>query len=252
MKLTLMIEGSATVIAQILASLPADGVNAGVVVTAPPAMPVGGDDSDDGPVNVGAPVVDASGLPWDERIHAKTKATTETGNWRKRRGVDDATVAAVEAQLRAASAVIAPPVAAAPAVIPAPFPIPAAPMQQPAPAALPVPMMAAPQPMPAAAVIPPMPAPEPVAPVVAAVVQSPEPVGLDFAQFMTHLSELFKRTDAAGAPLVHADYLAGITNEISTAFAPQGIAALSAITDIEQYPAMITYAAQLMQRDQRW
>ena len=46
--------------------------------------------------------VDSTGLPWDERIHAKTKAKNANGTWRTRRGVDDAMFAAVEAQLRAA------------------------------------------------------------------------------------------------------------------------------------------------------
>jgi hypothetical protein len=131
MKLTLMIEGSAAVIAHVLSNLPADAS----VVTAPvaPAIPMpvppmpangGGDDDDDGPANAAAPAVDASGLPWDERIHAKTKATTETGMWRKRRGVDAATVTAIEAQLRAAAGAVVPPVAPA---IPAPVAMPAAP-----------------------------------------------------------------------------------------------------------------------------
>lgn len=48
----------------------------------------------------GAPDRDAAGLPWDERIHASSKATVADGTWRKKRGVDDATVAAVEAELR--------------------------------------------------------------------------------------------------------------------------------------------------------
>jgi hypothetical protein len=46
------------------------------------------------------PPVDKTGLPWDERIHAGTKDTNGDGSWRKRRGVDDATVAAVTAELR--------------------------------------------------------------------------------------------------------------------------------------------------------
>jgi hypothetical protein len=93
----------------------------------------------------------------------------------------------------------------------------------------------------------PEPAPQP------APAPAPAPTGpIDFAQFMQHLSEQMGKRDAAGAPLVHADYLAAITNEISTAFAPQGVAPLTAITDIAANPAMITYAMQLMQRDQRW
>jgi hypothetical protein len=47
-----------------------------------------------------APEHDAVGLPWDERIHAGSKVLNADGTWRKRRGVDDKTVAAVEAELR--------------------------------------------------------------------------------------------------------------------------------------------------------
>jgi len=81
--------------------------------------------------------VDKSGLPWDARIHsgpAKDKPKNADGTWRKKRGVDDATVAAVTAELRAAmqapapgNAVTAPAAAVAPTPAqPAPPPIPAA------------------------------------------------------------------------------------------------------------------------------
>ncbi len=32
---------------------------------------------------------DSDGLPWDHRIHASTKTKTKSGQWKKRRGVDD-------------------------------------------------------------------------------------------------------------------------------------------------------------------
>lgn len=44
--------------------------------------------------------VDRTGLPWDERIHAKTKVKIADGTWRKRRGVDSSVVTVVEAELR--------------------------------------------------------------------------------------------------------------------------------------------------------
>lgn len=44
--------------------------------------------------------VDSTGMPWDERIHASTKATTKDGVWKKRRGVPELTVDQVEAELR--------------------------------------------------------------------------------------------------------------------------------------------------------
>lgn len=50
-------------------------------------------------VNATPPATDKNGLPWDERIHAGTKALNGDGTWKKRRGVDDATVAAVTAEL---------------------------------------------------------------------------------------------------------------------------------------------------------
>lgn len=66
-----------------------------------------------------APELDASGLPWHADIHASTKTKTAKGIWTKRKGVDDATVARVTAQLRATypdTSVTEPPPAAAPVV----------------------------------------------------------------------------------------------------------------------------------------
>lgn len=66
------------------------------------------------------PLVDSRGLPWDERIHAGTKALNADGTWRQRRGVNDANlVKRIEEELRGVMAVPAPPVppAAPPAVV---------------------------------------------------------------------------------------------------------------------------------------
>lgn len=52
--------------------------------------------------------LDANGLPWHADIHASTKTKTAAGVWTKRKGVADATVDAVTAQLRAAGYVAAP------------------------------------------------------------------------------------------------------------------------------------------------
>jgi hypothetical protein len=276
MKVTLMIEGSASALAAILAMLPGDASVSVATPAAPampgippmPANPNGGDDGDDdtGPVAaVPDGAVDTAGLPWDERIHAKTKATIGDGTWRKKRGVDDATVAAVEAELRARSAppmpAVAPPMPAvapvAPPIMPPVAVAPPAPVVPPMPAVAavaPPPPMPAPAPEPVQAAVavappPPMPAPAPE-PVQAAVAVATGT--LDFAQFMQHLSGQMTKRDAAGAPLVHADYLAGITAEISQVFAPHGIPPLSAITDIATNPQLITYAVQLLQRDGRW
>lgn len=56
--------------------------------------------------------VDKSGLPWDRRIHSDaTERLTKEGYWKRRRNIDDATVATVEAELRALMAIPAAPVA---------------------------------------------------------------------------------------------------------------------------------------------
>lgn len=47
----------------------------------------------------GAPDFDSAGMPWDERIHASSRATVADGTWRKKRGVSDELVAEVEAEL---------------------------------------------------------------------------------------------------------------------------------------------------------
>ena len=98
---------------------------------APPMPPISGID------------VDITGLPWDGRIHASSRAKTTEGLWRARRGVDKALVAQVEAQLKQTMAI---PVVAAPAPIepPPPFPFP-----MPVLGAAPIP------PVPAAPVVPP-------------------------------------------------------------------------------------------------
>lgn len=70
---------------------------------------------------------DVNGLPWDARIHSSSKNKNGDGSWRNRKGVDKATLAKVEAELKAtvaAPATIAatatnlppPPVAAVPAI----------------------------------------------------------------------------------------------------------------------------------------
>lgn len=42
--------------------------------------------------------VDAKGYPWDERIHASSRATVADGTWRMKRGVSDELVAQVRAE----------------------------------------------------------------------------------------------------------------------------------------------------------
>ena len=68
---------------------------------------------------------DAQGLPWDARIHATPPSMTKKNIWRAKRAIDDATVTAVSAELRAKygsnnAPALAP---AAPAAAPAPLPV---------------------------------------------------------------------------------------------------------------------------------
>lgn len=79
---------------------------------------------DDEPTNDAPPAIDKNGLPWDERIHAGTKALNGDGTWKKRRGVDDATVAAVTAELTSAAPQPEPTPAPQPEPTPAPTPEP--------------------------------------------------------------------------------------------------------------------------------
>lgn len=103
--------------------VPADGktyqtdMSTGVTTPAP-------EPQDDEPANATPPATDKNGLPWDERIHAGTKALNTDGTWKKRRGVDDATVAAVTAELTSAAPQPEPTPTPQPEPTPAPTPAP--------------------------------------------------------------------------------------------------------------------------------
>ena len=103
------------------------------------------------PVNLGhvssaAPVtsagveLDKDGLPWDSRIHVESRNKNSDGRWRKKRSLDSAVCAQVEAELRQLMGAPAAPLAPAPTpaqpaatpVIPAP-PAPSAPVMPAAP-----------------------------------------------------------------------------------------------------------------------
>lgn len=111
--------------------------------TAPTAPPVGSDNGPAAPIPASPSSgveLDADGLPWDGRIHsgpADKRPKNADGRWRSKRGVDDATVASVTAELRQVMGA------------PAPSPTPAA--AEPAPASPPpAPVATAPTPAPAA------------------------------------------------------------------------------------------------------
>lgn len=132
------------------AGTPGDG-------TAPPSPPVGSDNGPTAPIASPSSGVelDADGLPWDARIHsgpADKRPKNADGRWRRARGVDDATVEQVTAELRQVMGAPAPaPTPAAAPTPPAPAPVPASPPPAPV-AAAPTPAPAAPPPTPAAAV----------------------------------------------------------------------------------------------------
>lgn len=91
--------------------------------------------------------LDANGLPWDGRIHADSKSKIADGTWRKKRNLDPATLAQVEAELRqvmgATGAPLAPTVAPS---VPTPPPAPVAPVTANLPTASASPVVAPPPP----------------------------------------------------------------------------------------------------------
>ena len=64
------------------------------------------------------PVVDldTEGLPWDLRIHARTKTKMKDGSWKKLRGVGPEVVKRVEAELKGVQSIPVPPVVPVPPV----------------------------------------------------------------------------------------------------------------------------------------
>lgn len=84
------------------------------IVTAPAAPPANSAPNDSTPVVPPVPPVPAAptvapassanvdkiGMPWDERIHAGTKAKNADGTWRTKRGVDQGLLATVTAELK--------------------------------------------------------------------------------------------------------------------------------------------------------
>jgi len=120
--------GSGQSQAPVAAPVPAPA--APMVPTMPTAAPAPeNEDDDQGAPAADATGVDADGLPWDERIHAPSKSQNKDGTWRKKKKLEDAFVAGVEAELRSVQRV---PVAMPAAPTPPPMP---QVDQQPAPAA---------------------------------------------------------------------------------------------------------------------
>jgi hypothetical protein len=77
---------------------------------------------------------DASGLPWDARIHAKNKAKTASGMWKLGRNIPNSLVKSVTKQLRSATVDAVTTLAPKPSALPKPpMPLPPLPIAPPMP-----------------------------------------------------------------------------------------------------------------------
>lgn len=120
------------------------------------------------PTSTGAGVeLDADGLPWDSRIHSSSKAKTQKGVWKKKKGVSDDIKDKVESELRQ--------LMAAPTTEPASSPAPVTPPPAPA-----EPQQPVPTPPPADVPTPPTTEPAPVTPPPAETNDAPS----TFAEFL--------------------------------------------------------------------
>lgn len=195
-------------------------------------------DDDNGPANTNAPAADAAGIPWDERIHSKTKAMNADGTWRKRRGVTDAMIGQVETELKARGA------QGAGMYMPPPVQQFQPPAASPPPAQQQFTLPPNFQPPPVQQFQPPAQQYQPQQPT-----SPPQQVQLlDFMGFMTHLANQMSKRDANGVPLMDVNYLAGICQKISAQFGVQ----FNAITDLQNRPDLIPFAIQLITNDGRW
>lgn len=103
---------AATVNAHIQTETAAAFATAAAVSTGPIASPA---------VNAQNVAVDKTGIAWDERIHSSSKAFNADGSWRARKGIDAATKARIDGEIRAAmSGATAAAPAAAPVSLPPP------------------------------------------------------------------------------------------------------------------------------------
>lgn len=195
MNLKLVIEADSATLINLLKLLPNANMTAEVTAPIEPSLPFVAPAPSATPAPAPAPVpvpsatassepmFDETGLAWDERIHAPSKTMTADGSWRKRRNTDDATYAAVEAELRAKYPNVA--------YDAAPQPV-AAPVTAPVGNDAPVPMVSGvadaatvtseyvPTPPVAVAV----PTPEPIVPVVAPVPTPPVATEMDFPSLL--------------------------------------------------------------------
>lgn len=125
--------GGAQPAAPLAASIPPTAPASTVAPSAP--APTAPTTTTLGPVSSGAVAatggveLDKHGLPWDNRIHAESKAKIADGTWRKKRNVDPGLVAQVEGELRQLMGAPAAPLAVSTAPsVPTPPPVTAAPV----------------------------------------------------------------------------------------------------------------------------
>lgn len=184
---------------------------------------------------------DKNGLPWDERIHSGPKdkrPKNADGSWRRKRGVDDALVEQVEAELRQVMGATGNPAPAAPTAAASPEPAPA-----PAPTAAP----AAPPPTPAdagtasgpggATTADNVPAPPVAAPPAATPTPAPTPPAEPATSGEMTFPELMRKITAlqsAGTLTVQA------TNEIAVSLG------LTGVRDLIHRPDLIASFAALL------
>jgi hypothetical protein len=83
--------------------------------------------------------LDSKGFPWNERIHSSSKELNKDGSWRKKRGIDDATVAQVEGELQQLMAIPSPTLSPAPGAAALPSAPVSAPIMAASPSVLPPP-----------------------------------------------------------------------------------------------------------------
>lgn len=237
-----MLTIQAETIAELMTYLaPSGGALALASVTAPgPA-----DDDENAPLNATAPGLDSAGLPWDARIHAAAKSLNKDGTWRAKRGADEATIAAVTAELRAQQSQ---PTQFAPMN---PQPV-QAPQQFAAPPVQPVqPMQPAPgqfTPPPAGNFAPPPAYVEPVQAFQPPPMQQAQPAPLDFATFMGGIQRGMMTASPNGQPFIDQPYLVNLTARLSQHIGRP----LNAITDIHADAAAIAIAADMVKQDGRW
>ena len=213
------------------------------------------DESGDTPAPVAPGTVDGTGMPWDERIHSNPPSLTKKNVWRRRKGVDDATIAAVEAELRArATPTMQPgpvmttpqpvqqpqmqqPVMQMPAGYPAPQPVQQQPVMQMPTSVAPPPQQPATTGIPVAST--PNVQPQQMQPV------APPPAGtVDFAGFMNKVSQL------VSAGVCDSNYFAGLCQRIVAAY--NNTIVLNSIADFQNNQAVLDYAIQVMASEGRW